>query len=226
MTGSTDKSRNRKLKILKVAQELFNSDGFQETTVDDIMRGVGAAKGAFYYYFDTKEQVLDCLIDNSINKKVSAVSSVLEKPGMNALQKLQIILQEEFKTGMESYDPKNHVHNIKNVDMHQKIIAGMVERFAPLIGKVVEQGINEGRFRTEYPLEVSQIVVAGVHFVTDLGIFKWSAEQYLSRIKASEELIEKVLCIQKGSLSILPGSGKNLVLFNKEVGSNGNTNNE
>lgn len=93
--------------------------------------------------------------------------------------------------------------NIKNVDMHQKILVGMVQRFAPIIAALIRQGINEGLFKTEYPLEVSEIIVAGVHFITDLGIFMWTREEYIKKVKASEELIEKALCIKQGSFAFL-----------------------
>lgn len=203
MTGPTNKSKQRKLEILKAAQELFNVRGFQDTSVDDIMKKAGAAKGVFYYYFKTKDQLLDALIEQNVAEAVRVASVIIENQSLNALQKLQYILIEEFKAGRTGSDPANHLHNIKKVDMHQRIIAGMVEKLSPVIAKVVEQGISEGLFKTEYTLEVTEIVLAGILFVTDLGIFKWSGEQYLRKIKASEVLIEKALGLESGSLVIL-----------------------
>jgi AcrR family transcriptional regulator len=203
MSGQTKKSRERRQEILKAAQILFHIKGFQNTSINDIMKHIGAAKGVFYYYFETKEQVLDTLVDMLINETVVAMSIVLERADMNALQKLKYILQEEFRISMENITPDYHIHNIKNVDMHQKIFVSMVNKQAPLIGQIVEQGIQEGIFKTKYPLEVSEIIIAGTHFITDLGIFDWNKEEYLRRIRASEELIEKALCIEEGSLHFL-----------------------
>lgn len=217
MTKPTNKSKQRKNDILKATQALFISKGFQETSINDIMRKAGAAKGAFYYYFESKDQVLDILIQQQIDKIVLAVEKVLDQSGLNALQKLQRVLEEEFKANMEDYDPDNHLHSIKNVDMHQRILEGMVRRFAPVIAGVINQGIDEGLFKTEYPLEASEIIIAGVNFITDYGIFRWTRDEYLRRIKASEELIEKALSIEPGSFSFLSemlGGTSNMVYKN------------
>lgn len=203
MTKPTSKSKQRRIDIIEASQELFNSKGFQETSINDIMGRVGAAKGVFYYYFETKDQVLDTLIEQHITNIVESVVSVLDQSDLNALQKLRCVLEEEFKVSMKNYNPDNHLHNIKNVDMHQKILVGMVQRFAPIIAALVQQGINEGLFKTDHPLEVSEIIVAGVHFITDLGIFMWTREEYIKKVKASEELIEKALCIKQGSFAFL-----------------------
>jgi AcrR family transcriptional regulator len=205
MDKQTNKSKQRKNDILAAAQELFNTKGFQDTSINDIMRKAGAAKGVFYYHFETKNKVLDTLIEHQVTRIIEPVKRILDCPDLNALQKLRRILEEEFRINMESYNPDNHVHNIRNVDMHQRILVEMVHRFAPIIAALVEQGINEGLFKTDYPLEASEIIVAGVHFITDLGIFKRTKEEYIRRVKASEEIIEKVLGIKQGSFSFLSG---------------------
>ncbi|MCX8132234.1 MAG: TetR/AcrR family transcriptional regulator [Clostridia bacterium] len=203
MTGPTNKSKERKHEILKAAQELFNTRGFQDTSVNDIMKKVGVAKGVFYYYFKTKDQVLDTLVSENIMEIAEAMEEIVQKSDIDALQKLKFMLAEEFKASMKSDSPDNHLHNIKNVDMHQRVMVAMVEILAPIIARVVDQGIKEGIFKTEYSLEVCEIVISGIHFITDLGIFQWDREQYLKRVRASEELIEKALGIKQGSFAFL-----------------------
>lgn len=203
MTGKTNKSIERKQEILIVAQKLFNTKGFQETSINDIMKTVGAAKGVFYYYFETKDQVLDTLVELNINEIVDGMVQVVSNPDLNATLKLKYMLREEFRVSTSRNDLNNHLHNIKNVDMHQRIMVSMIEEIAPLFSQVVKQGILEGTFKTQYPLEVCEIVIAGVHFVSDLGIFHLSREQYIKRIKASEEIIEKALGVEEGGFNFL-----------------------
>ena len=45
------------------AESLFEVKGYNKTTVNDILREVNIAKGTFYYYFKSKEEVLDAVID-------------------------------------------------------------------------------------------------------------------------------------------------------------------
>lgn len=167
------------------------------------MRKIGAAKGGFYYYFETKEQVLDTLVEQSIDDIVNATLPIIEDLSFNALEKLKLMLIEEIKTNLKNNTSSNHLHNIKNVDMHQKIMIAMVKKLSPIMSKVIQQGIKEEIFKVSHPLEVSEILIAGIHFILDSGIFKWTKEQYFQKIKAAEELIEKTLSIEEGSFSFL-----------------------
>ena len=53
----------RRNEILDKAESLFEVKGYNKTTVNDILREVNIAKGTFYYYFKSKEEVLDAVID-------------------------------------------------------------------------------------------------------------------------------------------------------------------
>lgn len=52
---------NKKLKIIQVATKIFASDGYENASVDAIVEKAGVAKGTFYYYFKTKDDLF--LID-------------------------------------------------------------------------------------------------------------------------------------------------------------------
>jgi len=203
MPDSLKKSQVRRNEILKASQELFHEKGFHKTAVIDIMKRVGCAKGAFYYYYDSKENVLDALVNINIMQLEDAFSKIANNGNLNALEKLKLILIKEINLSFDNYHPENHLHDIQNVDMHQKIMVGMNSRISPIIGMVVKQGVQDGIFKTNYPLEVTEILVAGIHLISDLGIFHWNKQQYLSRMKAAAELIEKSLSLDEGCFNFL-----------------------
>lgn len=49
-------------RLLQSAKELFSKRGYHETTVDEIVNRAGLSKGAFYFYFTSKEQILKELV--------------------------------------------------------------------------------------------------------------------------------------------------------------------
>ena len=53
----------RKNEILDTAERLFHTKGYEKTTINDILKEVNIAKGTFYYYFKSKEEVMDALIE-------------------------------------------------------------------------------------------------------------------------------------------------------------------
>ena len=54
-------SRNTKMKIVNAAWELFYRNGFDNTTIEDIVDESGTSRGSFYHYFNGKEELLSSL---------------------------------------------------------------------------------------------------------------------------------------------------------------------
>ena len=61
----TKRSVLTKTRILDVSRSLFSSHGFENTTLDDIITACGITKGAFYYYFKSKEILCENVIDQA-----------------------------------------------------------------------------------------------------------------------------------------------------------------
>ena len=60
------KSTDTKERILDAATNLFSTHGFNGTSIDDILTAVGITKGAFYYYFKSKEHLCETVLDITI----------------------------------------------------------------------------------------------------------------------------------------------------------------
>ena len=52
----------RKNEIIDTASHIFAQKGYDKTSVNDILNAIGIAKGTFYHYFKSKEEVLDAVI--------------------------------------------------------------------------------------------------------------------------------------------------------------------
>jgi AcrR family transcriptional regulator len=74
-----EEMRNRSRRaILKAALKLFSQKGFSETTAEDIARKVGISKGLIYNYFSSKEDILEHLIDEFVERIVPPISTFAE----------------------------------------------------------------------------------------------------------------------------------------------------
>ena len=56
------KGEKRKQDLIQIAYRLFVSRGYEHTSVDEIIAEAGIAKGTYYYYFESKEQMLEDVI--------------------------------------------------------------------------------------------------------------------------------------------------------------------
>lgn len=82
------KPENRKTEILNTAEILFITKENSETTINDILREVGIAKGTFYYYFQSKEEVMDAIVLRFIDIGVEAAKVIAADPDLKAPEKL------------------------------------------------------------------------------------------------------------------------------------------
>lgn len=191
----------RKSEIIDAAQKLFEDIGYEETSVNDIIRNVGIAKGTFYYYFKSKEEILDAVINRQIEIQIQYFMKIIGDNDSNAVMKLEKIIRANVKINSEQVGLLEYLHKKENIVMHQKTLVQIVKKFAPVLAIVIKQGIDEKLFNINHPLEVSEFLLIGMNFMFDLSIFSWSKEEYAKRIEALAEIMENTLKAEKGRLS-------------------------
>lgn len=80
-----------KKEILKAAQNLFVSKGYEETSISDIMNMAGGAKGMFYRFFQSKDEVMHAL-GNQLFFENNPFEAIKERNDLNGLQKIKALL--------------------------------------------------------------------------------------------------------------------------------------
>ena len=67
------KGEKRKKELLKIAYDMFITQGYENTSVDEIIEKAQIAKGTYYYYFQSKEQTLEEVIDMMIDNEIEMI---------------------------------------------------------------------------------------------------------------------------------------------------------
>ena len=83
-------TRNTKGKIISAAWKLFYENGYDETTVEDIIFASGTSRGSFYHYFDGKDALRGTLA-YVFDEKYEKLRETLE-PSLNAADKLIFLI--------------------------------------------------------------------------------------------------------------------------------------
>ena len=89
-----DKKRKTKKNIVSAAWRLFYEQGYDDTTVDEIIRASGTSKGTFYHYFKGKDALLTSLSELFDNKYEELIQEMPEE--MGSFEKLLYLTQELF----------------------------------------------------------------------------------------------------------------------------------
>jgi AcrR family transcriptional regulator len=196
ITKEHDERRNE---ILDVTEKLFHIKGYDKCTINDILKEVGIAKGTFYHYFKSKEEVLDAIVSRYKDVVITKVNEVanndvitLEEKLMGTFMSMRII--DQLDSGMI-----NEMHKTENALLHQKILNQIVIDVAPILVKIIKEGVDRKVWRCKFPLEYMQIFLASSITLTDEGIFEFDGESQNKIMEALISVLEKMLDVSENS---------------------------
>lgn len=196
---------DRRTRIIKAARELFQTRDYESATMQELIDTLQIAKGTLYHHFKSKQELLGAVVEDIVTEDLEQKKQLLDSPAMNALnacEKLTALVRSADISG-EHEQMLENLHKAGNVELHSRLLGVYVERLAPLIAGVIEQGRNEGVFTTVCPLEAAEFLLAGLQFLTDSGFYCWSEQQLLRRAAAFSAIVEAQLGAAPGSLAAL-----------------------
>ncbi|WP_167957073.1 TetR/AcrR family transcriptional regulator [Anaerosporobacter faecicola] len=190
------KEHNERLnEILDTAQKLFVQKGYMKCTVNDILTAIGIAKGTFYHYFKSKEEVLDAIIGRTADLVYQRAQSIAEQSNLSPEEKLLQVFLAMRVTDAISVELIDQMHCSENSLMHQKTLTAMVDAIVPVLVAVTEEGNEKGIFHCPYPKEYMQIFLVSSLNLLDDGIFTFEPEEQQMVFRALISVLGKMLGI-------------------------------
>ncbi|MGD9959470.1 TetR/AcrR family transcriptional regulator [Nocardioides sp.] len=84
--------------VLRRAVELFNTQGYDATSIGDLARDLGLTKSAIYHHVASKEALLSAALDEALDGLSSAIDAAIEAdPGITALERLRTAVEESVR---------------------------------------------------------------------------------------------------------------------------------
>jgi AcrR family transcriptional regulator len=204
----------RRTGILDVAQRFVYTKGYEHMSIQDILAELHISKGAFYHYFDSKQSLLEALIERMAKQVIQLLLPIVQDEHLPAPEKLQCVFDaaSRWKTDRKELliSLVNAWYTDDNAILRQKAKAALLPLIAPLITTIVRQGVKEGVFQTAYPDQVSWIIFSVLQDFGDTLISlimqqQTSPEsfQHLEELSAShQDAVERVLGAEPGSLPL------------------------
>ena len=192
-------AEERKKEILDIAEELFTTKGYDNTSTTDILERVGIARGTIYYHFKSKEEILDALIDRIIQGIVRNVKSALSY-NATAPQKIISFIGATRVDSAIGKEIADHAHKPQNALMHQKIMNSLLEVLTPIAAEIIRDGIKEGSFSTNFPEETAEmlLIYSSVIFDDMNEITKAEREK---KVAGFVFMMERLLGVKSGEFS-------------------------
>lgn len=168
----TKDPEERKLELIDAAERLFMERGYEATAVSDIVQEVGVAQGTFYYYFPSKEEILEAIIEKDMAALEDDARMIMQDHELDPAAKINAMVNSIIGISSSRKEIMDYLHKESNAVMHEKMERHLIERLVPLMAEVVSDGAQEGRFDVEHPTETVEFLLASmVYFFHHPEIF-------------------------------------------------------
>lgn len=191
---------DRKKEIMFIAGKLFMTCGYENTTVNQIIHAANIAKGTFYYYFKSKEDLLDCVVEEQVNGVIHEQKKKIEQENWPIKKRMGAMILGLRLQGEDKQDIGN-IHKTENVLMHQKFREKIITVLSPVLAKLIQEGNETGEFQAEYPLEYVKILLAATLVLTDDDWIEEEPNEKIKTVSVIVNVLELMLHVDKGYFS-------------------------
>lgn len=159
----------RRAEILAVAQRLFYAQGYESTSIAEIIEQAGIAKGTFYHHFASKAELVESLVQQGIQQLLPHYQRVAQQPGLTPLQRMQAYF--DISAGWKSANIELLVASLQalyrdeNLVLRRRMVERTVREFGGYFDVTVAEGVAAGVFQTPFADRLGRfllVVMAGV----------------------------------------------------------------
>lgn len=210
------KSKTGQAKLLDAAETLFFSNGYESTTVKEIVDLSQTSQAIFEEHFSSKEEIMEAVVYRLVSYEVKVIQQAIHQSGANAVSKWNQVMFSIHSWRTKHKEEWIHVfkqlNKSDNALMKQRIDDAIVESYAPLFTKIIKQGVDTGVFHPTFGVSgyenMSEIILFMLLSVNDkVSNILIASETYKdpfllikSRLDATETLIERTLGVAQGTL--------------------------
>ena len=212
---------NRKQEFLVTALKLFHEKGYEKTTIKDIIAEMEVSKGAFYHYFESKEDVIVTLAKVYADKAINIITNIANRTDLSAIEKINQIFQSvnAYKGSSEAtrFQLKDAFYGEENLKLEKKIFDAFKEPSIDLFQQIIDEGVQEGSI--EEPVcsrELAEFLlytIKGLNTSIDTLVYHMKDEdnnygykEFIAsldkKLRTYEAVFTKVLNLQEGSIKL------------------------
>ena len=201
ITRTVKDPETRRNELIGAAEELFLANGYEGTTVANIVRKIGVAQGTFYHYFRSKEGVLDAIIDRCIDEITEEVEGIASRDDSDAIEKILRVFNLLNSLDRSWQKLTEYIFEEKNARLLVKFEKRVPQVTTPRFSRMIEEGVEEGLFDVKYPdmAALSIIGTAGIiSYIYETYRLEENAEKVKEITAATFYFIERILGAEQG----------------------------
>lgn len=206
----------RRDEILDVAQRLFALNGYDATSVSQIIDGVGVSKGAFYHHFESKEDLVEALACRYARQTAALTEAELSDPTADAFSKLAgflgTIRRHKTETAAElraTFEPMFRAENLQLFERTQRAVSEVVR---PILTRIIVEGVAEQTFDTPDPESAAETImhlmtsnrelIVELYQTRDRLHFERLSHRLLDKMAYLGTVVDRILGLPEGSIEL------------------------
>jgi AcrR family transcriptional regulator len=206
----------RRDEFIDAAQRLMQTEGYELMSVQDLLDELGASKGAFYHYFESKQALLEAVVDRMADAVTAQLQAIADDHRQPAPTRLCSFYRE---LGAWKTERKELLMALlrtwlsdDNAIVRDKLVRESTYRLVPHLATIIEDGARSGDFNvTGDSHAIAQVVMATARGMSEMmGQLLLTPDQDGSNLRfarvmaaASTVALERILGATPGSLTIV-----------------------
>lgn len=206
------KNQTKYNQILDALQELMESRDIRSISVSEIAQKAGIGKGSVYYYFPSKNAVLDALVERNYEKPLQTAKNLAKQTDVSPFTRMAMLFQacrnssSEFLRFGNSAAARTDAaaeESYETAFIHQKYLRHLITELKPALAEIIRQGIGCGVIKFDDPDALAEIVLIVLSVKMANILIPATSQEIDATIRGLISLLEKGTDNPPGSLDFL-----------------------
>ena len=196
--------KSKKEQILDMSFSLFLEKGYDNTSISDILSKLDIARGTLYYHFESKEAIMDAIIERTAKKIVEEAKAIVLQKGLSVHEKIFLLFYESSMRRLSGGELMiDYLNQPQNALFHEKSNRAFIQKISPILGDIISEGVKEGIFDNAFPYESAELILAMIMGFMDVPYENTGENDSERRMESLLYNMERMLGAKEGSFAKL-----------------------
>lgn len=203
-------NRTKRDQILDAFQELLESEDIHLISVNKIAKQAGIGKGSIYYYFSSKDEILNALIQRTYSDAWKLAKELVHQTDLTIYSRLAkitnacIAATREFlkRSEVVKNNPTSSERILDSAYIHQQFMKHSIVDFKDIYTEIIQQEIDKGTVKFDSAAEIAEIVLIVLTVKIDNTLSPSSEEETAKTLQTLITLLERGTGNEDGAFGI------------------------
>ena len=205
----------RRQEFVDAAVRLAREKGYERLVIGDVLAEVGASKGAFQHYFESKDALLAAVVERTVEEAIGAAANAAMQPSLAPLDRLHALFGgiQGWKAARPEYEPDVIAASLRtwfsdeNRVLVERMRATTAARLTPVLAAILTAGSADGSFSLTDPAGSASVVTSLLLALNEQAALLFlgrrddsvSLPTVMRTLAAYGDALERILGLPKGS---------------------------